>query len=78
MFPDYFYDPEKKMKLSFCQLLAPIALYKPWYWGQASCRTSLPGNGTQKYEYNVTSETSVSIVPSFLSHLPIMIEAAIF
>lgn len=75
--PDDFYDPGKKKEIvnlppvthSFVQVLV---------LGQASCSTQLPKNGIQNYEDNVTSDTYVSILPSFLSHLPIMIEAPIF
>lgn len=46
--------------------------------GQSKCSIPLEKNGIQKNSCNVSCETWASILPSFLSHLAIMREAAIF
>lgn len=54
---------QKNMKLSFYHFLAPIALYKPWSQGQASCSTPLPINRN----INIMSLLRLSLHPALFS-----------
>lgn len=68
----------KKMKLWLCHFLVSMPFNKLLVVGQSKCRIPLEKNGIQKNSCNVSCETWASILPSFLSHLAIMREAAIF